>query len=242
MKIFAVIIVVITIAIGVGVYNLKTTFIDPYPDFTYRYRMTVEVDTPEGVKSGSSVIEVKTIQRHEGLKQLFGKAASSTFKGEAPIVHLSDNRYLIALLHSDSNWNYAKGIIPYTFPMSGRKGSFNYYSPVNKSIEYYKNLGNNLKGNIPSDQLPILVVLNNINNSEVQIIEPNELASIFGEGVSLRRILLEITNDPVTWILNNKLNWLSEGKMKTALKYKNGNKKELTLYSSQFSTFGKEHR
>ncbi|HET9630690.1 MAG TPA: hypothetical protein VFP14_14535, partial [Novosphingobium sp.] len=27
---------------------------------TYRYRLTVEVDTPEGLKTGSSVIEVRT--------------------------------------------------------------------------------------------------------------------------------------------------------------------------------------
>lgn len=31
---------------------------DPTP--TYRYRLTVEVNTPEGLRTGSSVIEVET--------------------------------------------------------------------------------------------------------------------------------------------------------------------------------------
>jgi hypothetical protein len=33
-----------------------------YPTFSYRYRITIEVETSEGTKTGSSVLETTTIQ------------------------------------------------------------------------------------------------------------------------------------------------------------------------------------
>ena len=30
-----------------------------YPTYTYRYRLALEVETPDGIRSGSSVIEVR---------------------------------------------------------------------------------------------------------------------------------------------------------------------------------------
>jgi hypothetical protein len=61
---------------------------------TYRYRMTVVVDTPAGRRSGSSVIQVK--MRPGGL--LSGYAYVADYHGEAVAIDLPGGRTLYALL------------------------------------------------------------------------------------------------------------------------------------------------
>lgn len=63
---------------------------------TYRFKMTIEVDTPQGVKTGSSVYEVETT----GSRDLVagGKGSRFTLRGEAVAVDLGDGRTLFALL------------------------------------------------------------------------------------------------------------------------------------------------
>lgn len=58
-----------------------------------RYRLTLEVDTPEGVKTGSSVLEDAF---NPGNSYEF--SASRRTYGEAPTVDLGGGRYLFALL------------------------------------------------------------------------------------------------------------------------------------------------
>lgn len=49
-------------------------------DYVYRYRLTLDVDTPEGVKSGASVLEIST---RETERRVFRK-----LKGEAVVIDL----------------------------------------------------------------------------------------------------------------------------------------------------------
>lgn len=62
---------------------------DKAPD--YRYRLTVEVETPEGLKTGSSVIEV---QQSVGRTTMdgFGELLILRIRGEAVAVDLPDGR------------------------------------------------------------------------------------------------------------------------------------------------------
>src|SRR3546814_12102512 len=65
---------------------------------TLRYRMTVEVETPTGVRSGSSVIET-TITKGPRTGQ--GSGLTATMKGEAIAVDLGSGQTLFALLNGD---------------------------------------------------------------------------------------------------------------------------------------------
>lgn len=79
-----------------------------YPD--YRYLLTVEVDTPEGIKTGSSVIEVSTRKAGEyeipTPKQVFTR-----IKGEAVAVDLGKRGTMFALLRSEYNVDWAAGAL-----------------------------------------------------------------------------------------------------------------------------------
>src|SRR5258708_1305337 len=67
-----------------------------YPTYAHRYRLTVEADTPEGVRSGSSVIEVA--RSDISWFPLSQVQYSIHLRGEAVFVDLGANRNLIALL------------------------------------------------------------------------------------------------------------------------------------------------
>ncbi len=67
-----------------------------YPTYEYRFRMTVEVETPEGMRTGSGVYEVGAKNRlkltaEEGTRDAWSK-------GEAVAVDLPHGRTLFALL------------------------------------------------------------------------------------------------------------------------------------------------
>ena len=71
-----------------------------YPSYTYRYKVTVEVDTPQGVKSGSSVVEVHTTQ-YPGWVILSGgnDVQDMNLKGEGTIVDIAEGKTLFVLLN-----------------------------------------------------------------------------------------------------------------------------------------------
>lgn len=73
------------------------------PQESFRQRLTVEIETPEGLRSGSSVTEVTWT------KQPFGNDHTGKATGEAVFVDLGSGRFAVALLASgpkaqDVNW------------------------------------------------------------------------------------------------------------------------------------------
>jgi hypothetical protein len=63
---------------------------------TFRYKMTVEVETPEGLKTGSAVREVNVVIAHPDIQGMNGTRAF--VKGEAVVVDLGKRGVLFALL------------------------------------------------------------------------------------------------------------------------------------------------
>ena len=45
--------------------------------------------------------------------------------------------------------------------------------------------------------------------TSVRRVDPDDLASTFGEGVSLKRITVQVTDDPVTTGIEKRLVWLN---------------------------------
>lgn len=101
-------------ALAVGVLLLGwCTIHDPTP--TYRYRLTVEVETPEGLRTGSSVIEVDTRQTRFALNPS-AAGVSERVRGEAVAVDLPGRRTLFALLRSDDDIGWASRVMPNLTP------------------------------------------------------------------------------------------------------------------------------
>jgi hypothetical protein len=66
------------------------------------------------------------------------------------------------------------------------------------------------KAELPTRLMPMLVWFREINDpTSIEQIAPETLSTVFGRGVRLRHATIEITNDPITTGIQNKLSWLS---------------------------------
>ena len=188
-------------------------FVDETP--SYRYRMTVEVDTPEGLKTGSSVIEVAT---SEGVSSAnpAGSVVISKVRGQAAAVDLSAGRTLFALLRSEENRDWAKNIMFILAP-EGRKdgdrflGTYANMLAMREKKELPATLGQYNRALEDFSGRPMLVTFGDLSDPmSVQRVDPDDLAASFGEGVSLRRITVQMTDDPVTMGIEERLKWLTD--------------------------------
>ncbi|KZX94456.1 hypothetical protein A3718_00965 [Erythrobacter sp. HI0019] len=181
----------------------------------YRYRLTVEVDTPDGVKTGSSVIEVET-SKGKSMMAPAGSVIMHRLRGEAVTVDLGTGRYLFALLRSKSDIDWAKRVMfsltPSVRSSDGEHYEARYWEMLKRTGEIelprYFRSRSHLK-NPPAR--PMLVTFGDLDDpTSVEEVDPDDLGATFGEGNSLRRITVQITDDPVTTGIEKRLEWLSE--------------------------------
>ncbi len=210
-----------------------------YPD--YRYRLTVEVDTPEGLRSGSSVIEVKTARAGKNSIPT-PNAIHSRARDEAVTVDLGKGGMLFVLLSSESSVDWAKRALLTVTPAvtmadayaAGLRSDFDPSFEIlmkralalegQHEISRYVNdprariRARNQGTEVPSGY-PIMVRFENVNDpTTVKLVDPDDLSKSFGADFKLRRITVERTNDEVTEGIEKKLRWLkSVGKARGTL-------------------------
>lgn len=174
-----------------------------FHEWQWHQKLTVSVDTPDGLKIGSSVTEVRLglSPRWWGLGDSAGSGHSS-LSGEAVVVDLGNGRYLFALLKGyghETAQNAFANLIP---------------KPVSRetSIDTYDAL-QALRATIALDPAlyPLLVTFDDINEpASVQRVEPYNLTATFGQGYRLNSIAMAITEEPVTkGSVEATLGWLA---------------------------------
>lgn len=181
---------------------------DTTPD--YRYRLTVEVETPDGIVSGSSVIEVE-----QSLGRARGSPANSAIyrqvRGEAVAVDLPDGQTFYVLLTSQDSVDWAGSVMQSVAPVIAGEPFEERFDNVlliegeQELPRYWPRLPN-------GDQYaayPMMVTFADpADPTSVARVDPDDLAASFGEGVSLRRITVQLTDDPVTSGIEERLGWL----------------------------------
>lgn len=177
---------------------------------TFRYRLTVEVETPQGLRAGSSVIEVE---------QNLGRSAASPansqiyrkVRGEAVAVDLPDGQTLYALLRSENNVDWASSIVQALSPsVEGEsfEERFDNVLLLEAPVEVPRVWTEDglMKG---KSAYPMLVTFGDeADPTSVERVDPDDLAASFGAGVRLKRITVELTDDPVTRGIEERLAWL----------------------------------
>jgi hypothetical protein len=174
----------------------------------WRYRLTLTVDTPEGSRSGSSVIQVNVDKSRRQFR----------VSGEAVMVDLGKRGSFLAILRSEQNVDNASAIVPAAFPgpPPGTPDGIRYYSALRAEVD------------IPASVMPMLVRFYvNDDPKTVARVDRANLAASFGPGVSLARARIEmvpvgvwplnilgistpeaLTGIPVTRTLEGKIPWL----------------------------------
>ncbi|MDP1699550.1 MAG: hypothetical protein Q8L53_01125 [Aestuariivirga sp.] len=196
-----------------------------YPSSTFRYKLTAEVMTPEGLKTGSSVIEVSYSSVHPLPNP--GRWSSDSVTGEAVYVDLGGGKNLFVLLTNSESGRTERDRDYYG---GGRTnddaGALRTITLPLKIFNLEARLGEErimarqvweylvLPGKIVEpNNLPTLTTFRDINDPEsVEIVQPQNLAASFGQGYELRLASLQITDEPVSEGIESLLRWLPEKK------------------------------
>ena len=94
---------------GVILLNLAAVFAiagcSSPEDISFHYRLTAEIETPEGIRLGSGVLKVVVYDQLSGTKGLGGGGLSA--RGEAIAVDLPNKKTLFVMLRSATNVDWA---------------------------------------------------------------------------------------------------------------------------------------
>ena len=171
----------------------------------HKYRLTVEVETPEGLKSAKGVMAVHPDRG-------YSRSGHTTTKGDAVLVDLGGGKNLVALLaHRDNTvdldgMNY---VALRAYKAAGQNVSFNEMSRMTGAVP------------VTGALIPILVSFTDLSNpATARTVPPDNLAAVLGQGFRLHRMTAEVVpngiwpldfggrlGEPVTRGIEAKLPW-----------------------------------
>lgn len=188
LKVFGIFVVLAVLLVG----GVSTWWKQEFPSGSWRYRITVDVETPEGLKTGSVVRET---QSSVGIRIGDSGGGGAGTIGEAIVVDLGKRGCLIGTLPEGDELSKVIGNYPPATP---------------EGIKYYSNLKEGKASLMQKGLLPHFVTFKNMNDPmTVENVDGRDLSKTFGDGVKLKDITLEVTTEPITWgNINIYLPWL----------------------------------
>ncbi len=167
--------------------------------YSWNERTTVTVQTPNGIVTGTSVIEFRAAWCEEGCGLAGDISYQWDYTGEAVVVEVLPDRYLF--------------VLPGTYLADAHR-----YAP--EVLGRYNNTGERLRNArdltepvvLPPEAYPeMLTFLEWGDVDTMRSVDPTNLAEAFGDGVVLNSITLEVTGDHVSEPqLEDLLSWSCE--------------------------------
>ena len=173
---------------------------DVYVSGTWRYKVTVEISTPEGVKSGSTVNEVSNSAARARSKVSLSQGGNpADFRGEAVVVDLGERGKVFSLLVGPKHFYRA---------FNGMSGP-----TTAEGIQYFNKIPIGKEAVLDPKYYPMVVTFTDMSdpksvtlvkgwkfNPQTQKSDPvDRFEELFGEGVSIKEIRLVRTKEPITW-------------------------------------------
>jgi hypothetical protein len=174
----------------------------------HKYRLTVAVETPAGVKSASGVMAVHPDRG-------YSRGGHTSTKGDAVLVDLGGGKNLVALMaHPDTSLDF---------------DGMNYlalraYSAANGRVSF--NEMSRMTGVVPvlGALIPVLVTFADLNDpATARTVLPDDLEAALGKGFHLQGVFVEVVpnglwpldfggrlGEPVTRGIEGKLPWLKD--------------------------------
>jgi hypothetical protein len=172
-----------------------------YVSGTWRYKMTVEIETPEGLKTGSAVHELSNSATDMKFMDFPEAGNAPKFKGEAVAIDLGKQGIVFAILPTDPYYMFF-----HTF--YGNRGG----ATTVEGIRFFNSLKIGEKRTLPINDYPWFVMFKDINEPKTVMlvhgaefdaekqdyIPVDRFREVFGKGVKIKNIMLETTKEPVT--------------------------------------------
>ena len=187
-----------TIGLLTGGAFILLTVCGPLADKqSYRFRMTVEAQTPQGLKSGSGVMEVSAWHKFRFTSE--ESSITGAFKGQAVMVDLPEGPIFVLLrnlrdftLYEGATRTLAQGLA---------------YDSRSDHVAVVGKLGSwfgGAKADMPRGYWPLMVRFRNLN-------DPRTVEEVDPEAIGVKRIALTTTRDDVTTGIEKRLGWLHYG-------------------------------
>ena len=171
---------------------------------TYRFKVKVEAETPDGPAIGSSVLEGKIVTNSGG-------GVLPSVRGEAVAVDLPGGRTMFALLRSGNDSNWAGRVM--MLLEQGVGGSADQVLARVKAMRGEQALPRMwpVQGILPRrSAYPTLVTFGDLDDpTSVVEVDPDDLAATFGEGYALKRITVQVTDEALTDNIEDRLAWVT---------------------------------
>ena len=212
---------VILIAVAAALY-LGVTL--AFPSYTHRYRLTIEIDTPEGVRSGSSVIEVT----REDTRWVLIAQGRFQFhvRGEAVFIDLGEGRNVVALLATGPYGQNVDQMVSLPIEAYGHykwdEQAWAHRAKMRGPIELRPELTPTLVTMTDLSDPKSAQVVYGVDFREIRegggglrrapYVAVDRLAEKFGPGVRFKRAILETTDAKVTRIIEQKIPWIAQMK------------------------------
>lgn len=183
-----------------------------FPSGTWRYKVTVTIQTPEGLKTGYAVREMHVVHVPNILPEVH---SSIDIRGEAVVIDLGKRGVVYAVMGTDEQYTLFNA-----FLLDG--------ATTPSGIRYYKSLKPGTSVSLDWKHRPMLVTFKNpadpqtvesVYHVTTKISPPHDdsdyvvsdtLEKTFGVGVHLKDVTVEITDERVTENIKKKLIWLNE--------------------------------
>ncbi len=178
-----------------------------FPSGTWRYKVTVTIETPEGLKTGYAVREMHVVHAPRILPEVH---SSIDVKGEAVVVDLGKRGTVYAVMGVDDYYTLFNA-----FPIEG--------PTMPAGIRYYKSLKPGTTASLDWKHRPMLVMFKDPADAKTvkavyylttkrspphddsDFVVTDNFEKFFGDGVSLRDITVEMTDEKVTHGIKNLL-------------------------------------
>ena len=172
--------------------------------FTYvhHFRLTLEVETPDGVKAASSVLKSVYVESPKWVPQ--NTSLSSSLHGDAVFLDLGRGKNVVALLALGMNGERWMGPDLAARALRGE-------GPDRMLKSFWYRDAPQWIGNaeLTGDLMPSLATFEDASRPETaRIIHADEIEKEFGQGYRLKRAQIEMTEDSVTRTITTQLPWL----------------------------------
>jgi len=167
-------------------------------EYSWNQRMTLVVETPNGIVTGSSVVEVNATYCPDGCGLAGDIEVGYDYRGEAVALEVLPGQWLFALIDNPAEVMYRAS--PDQFGGIPRHARGAWLAATPGQMEAVELTGG---------WRPRLVTFGDIDEPvTVAAVDPDDLAATFGAGVQLVEVTLEVVREDVELDILSTLPWL----------------------------------
>jgi len=191
------------IVLLIGAFVVATIY-SHWFTYVHHFRLTVEIETPEGIKSASSVLKAVYVESPKWVPQ--NTSLSTGLHGEAVFVDLGGGKNIVALLALGANGEQS---MEPNLAARALRGE----GPEKMLPSFWYRDAPHWTGaaELTGELVPTFATFDDPTKPEtVRVIVPSEFERMLGAGYRFKRVWVEMTDDGVTSHSSRTLSWLGD--------------------------------